>query len=454
MRSGDPTARRRPTARARARSTRVPLAMALAGCLTTVACGTPPGPAAPSTTPGGSASVAPLSPSALASSTPASSTPASSTPAGPPTPASGPPSASAGPSATAAQTPNPAPVRCASVASSLSLRNQVGQLMMVAVSSGGVSAAAASAIDDSRAGSVLLLGNTTAGADRVAAVIEQARRAARTPADIDTLVAADQEGGQVQRLQGKGFDRIPSAQRQAQDSPAELRGDAARWGRQLKRVGVDADLAPVADVVPKNLQNRNQPVGVLRRGYGSDPTQVAAHVSAFVQGMDDAGVATSVKHFPGLGRVLGNTDFSAEVVDDTTTRRDAYLKPFAAGIGAGTDMVMVSSAFYSRIDSSRRAAFSPTVITGMLRGDLRFTGVVVSDDLAAVAMRDVRPGQRMVRFVRAGGDLAIVGDPALAATMADALVEEARDDPALAATVEAAATRVLQLKDRRGLVDC
>lgn len=446
MRSGDPTARRHGP-RARAWSTRVPLALALAGCLTTVACGTPPGPAAPSTTPGGSASVAPLSPSALAS-----STPASSTPAGPPTPASGPPSASAGP--TASPTSTPAPAGCASVASALSLRNQVGQLMMVAVSSGGVSADAATAIDDSRAGSVLLLGNTTAGADRVAAVIEQARRAGRTPAGIDTLVAADQEGGQVQRLQGKGFDRIPSAQRQAQDSPAELRSDAARWGRQLKRVGVDADLAPVADVVPKGLQNRNQPVGVLRRGYGSDPTQVSAHVSAFVQGMDDAGVATSVKHFPGLGRVLGNTDVSADVVDGTTTRRDAYLKPFAAGIGAGTDMVMVSSAFYSRIDSSRRAAFSPTVITGMLRGDLRFTGVVISDDLAAVAMRDVRPGQRMVRFVRAGGDLAIVGDPALAATMADALVEEARHDPALAATVEAAATRVLQLKDRRGLVDC
>ncbi len=346
------------------------------------------------------------------------------------------------------------PARCATLAGSLSLRDQVGQLIMVAVSSGGVSSSAATAIDDSRAGSVLLLGNTTAGSARVASVIERARGAARTPKDVDTLVAADQEGGQVQRLQGKGFDRIPSAQQQAEDSPAELQSRAARWGRQLKRAGVDADLAPVADVVPKNLQNRNQPVGVLRRGYGSDPTAVAGHVAAFVRGMDDAGVATSVKHFPGLGRVLGNTDFTAEVVDGTTTRRDAYLKPFAAGIEAGTDMVMVSSAYYSKIDKSRRAAFSPTVITGMLRGDLAFTGVVISDDLAAAAMRDVRPGQRMLRFVRAGGDLAIVGDPSQAVTMADALVEAARDDPELAAAVEASTVRVLQLKDRRGLADC
>ena len=220
------------------------------------------------------------------------------------------------------------------------------------------------------------------------------------------------------------------------------------------RAGVHADLAPVADVVPKNLQNRNQPVGVLRRGYGSDPSAVASHVSAFVRGMDDAGMATSLKHFPGLGRVLGNTDVTSQVVDDTTTRRDPSLKPFAAGIDAGTDMVMVSSAFYPRIDRSRRAAFSPAVITGMLRGDLGFTGVVISDDLAAVAMQDVSPGQRMLRFVRAGGDLAIVGDPALAARMADALVDEAGDDPELAAAVEASTRRVLQLKDRRGLADC
>jgi beta-N-acetylhexosaminidase len=338
--------------------------------------------------------------------------------------------------------------------SSLSLRERVGQLMMVAVSSEGVGSAAASAIDDSRAGSVILLGNTTAGAGRVSAVVVQARKAARNPEGIETMVAADQEGGQVQRLQGRGFDRIPSARRQAQTSPAELTSDAARWGRQLRRVGIDANLAPVADVVPQGRESTNQPIGVLRRGYGSNPEAVARHVRAFTQGMDAAGVATSVKHFPGLGRVRGNTDLTAEVVDATTTRRDLDLEPFAAGVEAGTDMVMMSSATYAKIDASRRAAFSPTVIKGMVRGDLGFAGVVISDDLAAAAMRDLSPGQRMLRFLRAGGDLAIVGDPSLAARMADDVVDEARDDPKLAAAVEASTVRVLQLKDRRGLAEC
>ena len=326
--------------------------------------------------------------------------------------------------------------------------------MMVAVSSDGVGSAAATAIDESRAGSVILLGNTTAGAARVASVVERARDAARTPKGIETMVAADQEGGQVQRLQGPGFDRIPSAQRQAQLSPADLESDAARWGRQLRRAGIDANLAPVADVVPKGREGTNEPIGVLRRGYGSNPAAAARHVTAFVEGMDAAGVATSVKHFPGLGKVRGNTDLTAEVVDTTTTRRDEDLQPFAAGVDAGTDMVMMSSAYYAEIDASRRAAFSPTVIKGMVRGDLGFTGVVISDDLAAAAMRDLSPGQRMLRFLRAGGDLAIVGDPSLADRMADAVVEEARADSKLAAAVETSTVRVLQLKDRRGLADC
>ena len=90
----------------------------------------------------------------------------------------------------------------------------------------------------------------------------------------------------------------------------------------------------------------------------------------------------------------------------------------------------------------------------MVRDDLGFTGVVISDDLAAAAMRDLSPGERMLRFLRAGGDLAIVGDAGLAARMADAVVDEARDDPKLAAAVEASTVRVLQLKDRRGLASC
>ena len=171
-------------------------------------------------------------------------------------------------------------------------------------------------------------------------------------------------------------------------------------------------------MVPADLGAANAPIGRLHRGYGSSPRTVAAKASAFVRGMDRAGIATAVKHFPGLGRVRGNTDYARRVVDRQTTRDGADVAAFGTVIDAGVDMVMVSSAYYEQIDPERRAAFSPVVLTDLLREDLGFTGVVISDDLAAAAMADVDPPQRALRFLGAGGDLMIIGDPGLVARMA------------------------------------
>jgi beta-N-acetylhexosaminidase len=301
---------------------------------------------------------------------------------------------------------------------------------------------------------VLLLGNSTIGREGIEDVTRRTLRATRQPEDIQTMIAADQEGGSVQRLKGTGFDSIPSAVQQAKLSDRRLAAEAKTWGQQLQSAGITANLAPVADVVPRSMIGRNEPIGQLRRGYGSDPVLVAAKVRAFVSGMASAGVATSLKHFPGLGRVRGNTDFRSDVVDTVTRRGDPALAGFSSGVEAGADMVMVSSATYSKLDPKHRAVFSPTVLRSMIRGDLDFTGVIISDDLAASAMRDVSAGSRVARFVAAGGDLAIIGDPATAEVAADAVVVRARQNPAFAKLVAASATRVAELKQRHGLADC
>ncbi len=353
-------------------------------------------------------------------------------------------------------TPSPTPQRpgCADLVAAMDLDEQVGQLLMVGTDSGGLSSTTAEALATTHAGSVILLGNSTAGSAATKQVVGNVRDATRRPEGVRTLLAVDQEGGLVQRLQGSGFDDIPSATRQATLSDTKLTAEAARWGRQLKAAGIDANLAPVADVVAADLGDRNAPIGRLDRGYGSSPRSVAAKATAFVQGMDRAGAATAAKHFPGLGRVIGNTDYARRVVDNQTTRRDPALVPFAATVEAGVDMVMVSSAFYTRIDPDHRAAHSPVVIGQLLRGDLGFAGVVISDDLAAAAMEDLSPAQRALRFVGAGGDLLIVGDPRLAEVMAGALSRRATANDAFAERVRQSATRVVSLKARRGLASC
>jgi beta-N-acetylhexosaminidase len=343
---------------------------------------------------------------------------------------------------------------CAELIESMSLTERVGQLLMVAISSSGMRGSEKEIIHRTRAGSVLLLGNSTAGMERIRGLASRVRDASRSPEGVTVMLAADQEGGLVQRLQGPGFTTIPSATNQAKQSDAQLRRNAYDWGRELKSAGITANLAPVADVVPFGMVWMNRPIGQLRRGYGQSPKKVAAKVSAFTEGMDRAGVATAVKHFPGLGKVRGNTDYVSRVVDTKTTRKDPALAGFRAAVDAGVDMVMVSSAIYTKIDDDHRAAFSTKIMNDMVRDDLGFSGVVISDDMAAAAMRVLPAEDRARRFIRAGGDLLIIGDARLATSMADAIRDEAADDPDFAKQVTASAARVVAMKERRGLARC
>jgi beta-N-acetylhexosaminidase len=288
--------------------------------------------------------------------------------------------------------------------------------------------------------------------------VADAVQAQATPAAtgaVGFFVAANQEGGLIQALSGPGFDTIPSALSQGGLTPAVLEQKAARWGRQLGAAGINLNFAPVADVVPPGTDAQNAPIGQLKREFGHDPATVASHVAAFIEGMQEAGIATSAKHFPGLGRVVGNTDFTAEVSDSVTTRDDPYLEPFATAVGSGTPFVMVALATYELIDPAHLAAFSPTVIGGMLRGDLGFDGVVISDDLGATAaVASIPPGTRAIDFVAAGGDMIIAKDLASATEMATALAAHVAEDATFRGRVDDAALRVLEAKEAARLVTC
>ncbi|MEV6282968.1 glycoside hydrolase family 3 N-terminal domain-containing protein [Kribbella sp. NPDC051770] len=335
----------------------------------------------------------------------------------------------------------------------LTLRERAAQLIMTGITATGMTSAERTVVRGRKPGGVLLMGNGGSLAHTRTAMA--AATAAATVDGIRPFVAADQEGGKIQRLKGTGFDRIPAATVQAGWSAQKLTSEATQWGRQLKQAGVNLDLAPVADVVPKSLGDGNAPIGALDRGYGSTPGPIGVHVAAFVKGMDAAGVMTSVKHFPGLGRVRGNTDFSAGVVDTVTVRGDADLAPFAAGIEAGSDLVMVSTVTYTKIDKTNRAVFSPTIVQGMLRGDLGYDGVVITDDVGAAAeVASVPAGDRATLFIEAGGDVVITAKASLTATMVDAVVAKAQQDKKFSAQVDASVRRVLALKQSRGLVSC
>ena len=377
-------------------------------------------------------------------------------------PASGTPTAaaaSARPAATqASPSPQaPEPVSCAArVLARMTTAQRAGQLFAVGIA-GSPSSVVARAVAAYHFGS-LLFGTTTAASLaelRQVTAADQALASAAATARVRFFIAADQEGGEVQRLRGPGFAAIPSAVTQGELAPGTLKREAAGWGRELKQAGVNLDLAPVMDVVPPGTAGRNQPIGALRREFGSDPQTVAAHGVAFLRGLRQAGVAATAKHFPGLGRVTGNTDLTAGVVDPVTAPGDPYLGSFQAAIDGGVPFVMVSLASYPRIDPRHLAVFSSRTMRTLLRTRMHFGGVIISDDMgAAAAVASLSPAARAIGFLNAGGDMILSDSLPAAATMDAAVVAKMKRDPAFRAIVDSAVLRILAAKQAYGLLPC
>jgi beta-N-acetylhexosaminidase len=400
----------------------------------------------PSGTIPGSAGPSPSAPSpATAISTAATTPPAATTAAPPPTSA-----------IPAAPTSAPQLSLAAKKLAAMSLEQRVGQVLMVSSPVTGANADSLYALDTLHVGNVFMKGRSSAGVAGIAAQVQAVAahvQGSRT-AGVLPFVATDQEGGFVQIMRGPGFDEIPQAIEQGQLAPAALQADATRWGQQLAAAGVNVNLAPVLDTVPSAaFAPQNAPIGSFGREYGYTPAAVSSHGLAFAQGMSAAGVEPAVKHFPGLGRVTGNTDTTDGVTDNITVRKDPYVAPFQDAVDAGVPWLMISNALYPKIDAENLAPFSPVIVHDMVRGDLGFKGVIVSDDMCdAVALSAVPVSGRGVAFLAAGGTMALCTNEALVPQMYKGIVAAAQKDPAVAAKVSAAALLVLEAKAANGLI--
>ena len=381
---------------------------------------------------------------------PGSSSAGGSSPsAQPQTPA--PASPSAAPSPTASATASATATATDGALAGWSLEEKVGQLMMVGVDATSPKDSSTEAVDTHHVGNIFIAGRTTAGSQATQKVIASftGRVGSATTHNTPMLVATDQEGGEVQVLSGSGFSDIPSAMDQSTQPRDQLEAAARTWGKELADVGVNMNLAPVADLVDIARPASNEPIGRWGREYGHDAATVSSQAGAFAEGMQASKVIPTYKHFPGLGRVTANTDTSAGVVDRTTSRNsDAAVGVFASAIAAGAQVIMVSSATYTLMDPSAPAVFSSKIVTDMLRKEMGFSGVVITDDVsAAVQVQDVAAGDRAVQAIRAGCDIVLASaDPTVVADMVKALIAAAQSDPAFAARVDESATRVLALK--------
>ncbi|XAZ30435.1 glycoside hydrolase family 3 N-terminal domain-containing protein [Paenarthrobacter ureafaciens] len=375
---------------------------------------------------------------------------ASSPPAATQSPGTASASPDAGPSLSAAPPTSAAPADTASQQlSRLSLDQRVGQLFMVAAKATGADPGTMTALTTYHTGNVYLSGRSKAGSEATAKVVASLTGTVSpaTTGNLPLFVGTDQEGGNVQVLSGPGFTTIPAATAQAGLGGTRLRSEAAVWGKELRSAGVNVNLAPVLDTVASpEFAPSNGPIGRFQRQYGYSPGTVSELGNAFALGMADAGVAPVVKHFPGLGRVVPNTDVSKDVRDKETTRTDPALAPFRAAIKNGTRWVMLSNAYYDKIDPATIAPFSP-VITSMLREDLAFDGIIVSDDLCSAAQLEPwGSADRALNFFGAGGTMMVCADPSRIPAMHRAVVDKAQSDPAFMRKIDDAVLTILRVK--------
>jgi beta-N-acetylhexosaminidase len=294
-------------------------------------------------------------------------------------------------------------------------------------------------LEAGRAGGVVLFARNL-GADvhawsgLVGAIGEAAARHPGPP----PIVALDQEGGRVQRLKQPLTVWPPMARLGARDDEALSEAVGRALGRELALFGVNVDFAPVLDV---RSNPANQVIG--DRAFAATPEAVARHALAFWRGLESAGVRGCGKHFPGHGDTLLDSHLDLPRIEAPLERlRAVELPPFAAAVRAGVGMIMTAHIVLSALDE-RPATLSPAWIDGVLRGELGFAGVVVSDDLDMKAMTDHFSVEEMVRGGLAAGVDAFLccRDPELQA-QAEAALARAAEDAALVPRVAAACARM------------
>ncbi|HXD27134.1 MAG TPA: glycoside hydrolase family 3 N-terminal domain-containing protein [Arthrobacter sp.] len=427
---------------------KVAAAVLVCAVLPLAACTTPePGSTAPGTPGGTSSGTGSTGPS------PSGSSPAGSSPSG----SSAPSASESGTGASKPASPSSsedaedqATAAARERLEALSLEQRVGQVLMMGVPATGAGASDLAVLEQEHVGNVFLKGRSSAGLKATAAAVDELKATVSdtTTGGVGQFISTDQEGGQVQVLKGPGYTRIPAGITQGSWDPDVLQDRAAGWGSELASTGINVNLAPVADTVPASIGTGNAPIGAFGREYGHTAASASAGSSAFAAGMEAAGVHPVMKHYPGLGKVSRNTDVSHGVTDTATTRDDAALRPFQAGIDDGIDFVMLSSAYYAKIDPDHPAAFSDTVINGMLRGDQGFQGIVISDDMCdAVQFRDWKYATRAKKFFDAGGTMMLCVNQQAIPSIADGLVAQAKADPAFRQKIDDAALKVLAVKD-------
>jgi beta-N-acetylhexosaminidase len=336
------------------------------------------------------------------------------------------------PAATASPAPSPAaPPEAEDPLKGLSLRERVGKLVVLRFSGTEVPAYARDVLRKGWASGVILFKVNITSPQQLRALTKTLNAAGKN-AGATPIVCTDQEGGAIRNVVW-----APPAAAQSSQVPGR---DAKAAAKALKAAGINVTLAPVVDVPSVNG------AAMGGREFSRDPRRVVTATRAAVAGWMAGGVAPTAKHFPGLGGATVNTDHGSATIGRGAPTSDD-LAPFKAAIDAKVPLIMSSNAVYPRLDGRRIAAQSPAILKTLLRDQLHYQGVVITDSIEAAAVRATgRTEDVAVRSIRAGNDIVLTTGQGSWIRAYRALLAEARASRSFRASVDASARRVLALQ--------
>ena len=344
--------------------------------------------------------------------------------------------------------------------SHMTQQQKIGQLLMLGVYTDGYSSALDGPLRDAQVGGVVFFPNhnggplmptTLAGAKQLLSDIQ-------AHATNPLLVATDEEGGGVDRLAPYyGASPAPSTLTATGD-PQQAYAQAKLDAQRLQAMGINVDFAPLADV------NQGGAIDPSRM-FGSTTSQVTTYAGAFLDGLQQNGIAGTLKHWPGIGAVSANPDFALPVLNHTKTQlNNTDFATFRALLSHQPDMIMVTHVLVPAYDPDNLASLSPTLIDGVLRGQLGYQGVVVSDAMEANAITLFMQqqgytdpakgvGEASVRAILAGEDLIECPvDPVQAQGVVDAVTQAVVSGRISEARLDQSLRRIISLKVKMGIL--
>ncbi|WP_339844609.1 beta-N-acetylhexosaminidase [Paenibacillus sp. FSL W7-1088] len=331
----------------------------------------------------------------------------------------------------------------------LSLEQRVGQLFMCGFHGQHADEQINQLIHDYHVGGVIYFRRNVESVDQLKRLSADLQAIAAEAGDLPLMISVDQEGGMVARIDQEGVTQVPGNMALGATGNPDYTLECAQiLGHELKSIGIDMNLAPVLDV---NNNVLNPVIGV--RSYGENAESVAAHGAAAIKGYQSRGVAATAKHFPGHGDTAVDSHLGMVTVPHDRNRLDQVeLLPFHRAIEAGVDAIMTAHVIFPAIEPEPiPATLSRKVLTGLLREEMGFDGIIITDCLEMHAIaKPYGVAEAAVLAVEAGADLILVSHTLQDQISAvEAVVEAVRTGRVDEATINQALERIISWKAAR-----